>query len=99
MMLDRPHRIEAPLLGAVGEHHLCSPDLVSGSPIKVLEEGPMPNAHHRLPSLPMATVLNERIHLKTPKHVWEHISAPPHCERSLTLPRLGQGGSWLRMNT
>lgn len=37
----------------------------------------------------MAAVLNERVHLKTPKHVWEHISAPRHCERSLTPPSRG----------
>jgi hypothetical protein len=48
-MLDRPHRIKAEMLGAVGEGHLRSPDFVIRSPVKVLEEVAVPDAHQPAP--------------------------------------------------
>ena len=65
-MLDHPDRLEADMLGAVGERHLRSPNFFIGSPFDVLEEVPVPDSHQGLPSLSTVTLLNERVpHMKS----------------------------------
>jgi hypothetical protein len=49
---ERPPRVEAERLGAGGEDQRFVAGLVIGPPGKFLEEVPLSNAHHRLPSLP-----------------------------------------------